>query len=180
MMDFDIRILNWINHHRVPGSTPFLVFVSDVTTYVSIIVMVSLLIAGLVKRSRSLLAKFYCLLCVFLLDVSISQTLKNTFYRPRPFRTYPFIEKLTDGGSSSFPSGHTFEVFAMATALTLLFPQKKVIIPAYIWACIVAYTRMALGVHYPTDVLAGMILGIGIAFLCYAIYKKFRRPLQQQ
>lgn len=93
--------------------------------------------------------------------------LKYTINRDRPFVTYPFIEKLSDADSPSFPSGHTSSAFAVATSLSLCFPKWYVIAPSFLWACSVGYSRMHLGVHYPSDVLVGALIGSASAFLGY-------------
>lgn len=85
--------------------------------------------------------------------------------RTRPFIRYPFIEKLSTGGNSSFPSGHTLEAFAMATAFTLLLPKRKKPALLFLWASLVAYSRMELGVHYPSDVFAGMVIGVFLGII---------------
>jgi len=118
-----------------------------------------ILIISIVKRSKSTRKKFIILASVLILVAIISQGLKTFDYKERPFNTYPFIEKLSDGGGSSFPSGHTMEAFAMAAALSLLFSKLRIVIPVYLWAMLVAYSRMALGVHYPSDVVAGILIG---------------------
>ncbi len=64
----------------------------------------------------------------------------------------------------SMPSGHTTAAFAIATALTLRYPKPYVYIPAYAWAAFVGYGRIYLGLHYPSDVLAGAMLGTASAF----------------
>ncbi|WP_291125374.1 phosphatase PAP2 family protein [Flavobacterium sp. UBA6031] len=97
----------------------------------------------------------------------ITTILKYSIQRPRPFITYPFLEKVTSGGSPSFPSGHTTDAFSIATAVSLAYPKWYVIIPAYAWAGAVGFTRMDLGVHYPSDVLVAAIIGTSTAFLCY-------------
>jgi len=63
----------------------------------------------------------------------------------------------------SFPSGHTIASFEAATVLLL--NSKKMGIPAMVLACLVAFSRLYLYVHYPTDVIASVILGVGFAFL---------------
>ena len=63
----------------------------------------------------------------------------------------------------SFPSGHTLASFEAATAI--LIRNKKLGIPAMILACLIAFSRMYLYVHYPTDVLFSVALGIGFAYL---------------
>jgi len=156
---YDIALLNWLNHHLIPHSVPVLRIISSTTTFISIALALMVLIISIVKRSKSIYKQFFVLASVLILVAIISQGLKTFIYRDRPFTTHPFIEKLSEGGDSSFPSGHTLEAFAMAVSLSLLFTKKKIVILVYVWAMLVAYSRMALGVHYPSDVLAGILIG---------------------
>jgi membrane-associated phospholipid phosphatase len=105
----------------------------------------------------------------------ITNILKYSIRRPRPYITYPYIEKAANGGSPSFPSGHTSSAFAFATSVSIAWPKWYVIAPAYGWAVAVAYSRMDLGVHYPSDVLAGALIGAGSAYLCYRGQKWLNR-----
>lgn len=98
---------------------------------------------------------------------AIATILKYAVNRPRPFITYPYLEKLSDGGSPSFPSGHTSDAFVLATSVSMAYPKWYVIAPSFLWAGAVGYSRMDLGVHYPSDVLAGALLGTASAYLCY-------------
>ena len=103
----------------------------------------------------------------------ITMGLKYGVNRDRPFITYPtLITKKSDAGSPSFPSGHTSSAFATATSLSLAYPKWYVIAPSFLWATAVGYSRMELGVHYPSDVLAGAIIGAGCSFLMYKINKR--------
>ena len=70
----------------------------------------------------------------------------------------------------SFPSGHTIASFEAATAL--LIHDRKLGIPAMILAVLIAFSRLYLYVHYPTDVIASIILGVGLAFLGSWLAKK--------
>jgi len=105
----------------------------------------------------------------------ITNILKYTIQRPRPYITYPYIEKAGSGESPSFPSGHTSEAFAFATSVSIAYPKWYIIAPSYLWAGAVAYSRMDLGVHYPSDVLAGALIGAGSAYLCYRGQKWLNR-----
>jgi membrane-associated phospholipid phosphatase len=103
--------------------------------------------------------------------VILTNAAKYIINRPRPFVTYSFIEKESSGGSPSFPSGHTSEAFALATSLSLTYPKWYIVGPSFLWAGAVGYSRMDLGVHYPSDVLVGAIIGSGCAWISFKVNK---------
>jgi membrane-associated phospholipid phosphatase len=96
--------------------------------------------------------------------------LKVLIQRPRPYRTVPGITarkaKYQVGGaeyrSFAMPSGHAALSFALAASWSLSHPRWYVIAPGAAWATSVALSRVWLGVHYPSDILAGALLGTGI------------------
>jgi len=107
-------------------------------------------------------------LFAFALEIPIYIVLKNTIKRDRPFLTLSNVIPIVEPSDKfSFPSGHTAAAFLMSTTLGLFLPAIR--IPLYIWATWVGISRVYLGVHYPTDIFAGMILGTGMAFLGYGI-----------
>jgi membrane-associated phospholipid phosphatase len=77
--------------------------------------------------------------------------------------------------TASFPSGHTTHAFVLATSVSLVYPEWYIIAPSYIWAGAVGYSRMHLGVHYPSDVWAGALIGSGSAYLCHQINQKINQ-----
>ena len=97
--------------------------------------------------------------------------LKNLIARPRPCATYPELVELVHIPTSySFPSGHT--VSAMAVAFTILTQHKKLGIVTLVMAFLMGLSRLYVGVHFPTDVYGGIIVGAAIAFAVYYAEKK--------
>jgi len=107
------------------------------------------------------------------INTAITQGLKFAINRERPVTTYPGeVYPYRFDKSASFPSGHTSTAFATATTLTLEFKKWYVAVPAYAWAAGVGYSRIYLGEHYPTDVIAGAAVGAGSAVLSHWLSKK--------
>jgi membrane-associated phospholipid phosphatase len=173
LSDIDISVLRYLHHGRVVAFDHILYYISYCATYVNIALLLTILAVSLIRKSKPLLTVFYKLVVVMIFAALTSFTLKSFIYRDRPFVTYPDIVKLSEAGNSSFPSGHTLEGFAVAVAFSILIPKRKFYIPVFIWASLVAYTRMALGVHYPSDVLGGMIIGSFIGWIVPWLINRF-------
>lgn len=96
--------------------------------------------------------------------------LKNLVGRVRPSNQFPEIQLLITGlDSFSFPSGHSSASFAAATSIFLC--HKKSGAAALVLAALIAFSRVFLFVHYPTDILAGMVLGILTGLLSALLYR---------
>jgi membrane-associated phospholipid phosphatase len=165
----DINILRHLNSPTTLPSDDLVKFISDSHYVIVLGTPISLGIAGLLSQDEAMCFTALETGVATALNVGLSQLIKNSVNRPRPFETYPDILKKADGGSPSFPSGHTAAAFATATSLSLNYPTWKVIVPSFVWAGAVGYSRMYLGVHYPSDVLAGALLGAGSAWLTFEI-----------
>ena len=106
-----------------------------------------------------------------------TQIMKAAFNRPRPYKTYTDIYPDNPDNSKAFPSGHVSLVFATATSLSLQYKKWYIVVPLYAWSAGVSYSRMYLGQHYPSDILAGAVVGAGSAYLSYVLAKKiFAKP----
>ena len=102
--------------------------------------------------------------------------LKELIMRERPCWIDPTVELLVKSPSSfSFPSGHTFDAFA--ASVTLFLNHKKEGIAAIVVAALIAFSRMYVFVHFPTDILGGMVLGAGVAVLTYFIVHRWAPKL---
>lgn len=108
-------------------------------------------------------------LLAFAIELPLYKLIKSKTTRLRPFEALPGIENLIDAPDRfSFPSGHTAAAFIMAIVIGHGIPI--LIIPLVIWASLVGLSRIYLGVHYPTDVLVGMMIGIGSSFISTQIF----------
>lgn len=103
----------------------------------------------------------------------ITSILKASIKRQRPFQSYSQIHAFDEhAGGYSMPSGHSATAFNLAGNLSLAFPKWYVVVPSYVYATWVAYSRIQLGVHYPSDVFIGALIGTGTAWLSYKIHKR--------
>ena len=94
---------------------------------------------------------------------SVSGLAKDWIGRDRPPLVDPEPAPLIElPHTSSFPSGHATVAFACATAIALAVPRLRW--PVYLLAALIAFSRVYVGVHYPLDVLAGALLGVGLGF----------------
>lgn len=133
---------------------------------------------GFIQKDPELKKKSFALLMGIAINVGATGVLKSAFNRARPSEEYPNdVFVLTISHGHSFPSGHTSLAFATATSLTLAYKKWYIVVPAYLWAGCVGYSRMYLGKHYPTDVLAGAVVGTGSSLLSHWLAKKlFDQP----
>lgn len=169
---YDISILDFMNSRRIEALDPVLVAITNSSSYLAIGSIGVVFIASFIKKSHMLRRSGFELLCSFLLAFVLIKGLKYTIGRIRPFDRYNYIEQLVDIGTPSFPSGHTLESAAIATSIVLLFRSRILSAIAIIWALTVALSRIILGVHYPSDVAAGIVLGILTAYLCHRAFLK--------
>lgn len=170
----DYKLLKSINNSSA-GLRNYSVFISETTKITAISVPVIMGSVALIQKNDVLLKDAIYVGAAIGLNTALTYGFKLAIDRDRPYVTYPelIVSPEYFESSASFPSGHTSVAFATATALTLKYPKWYIITPAYLWAGSVGYSRMNLGVHYPSDVLAGVVLGAGSAYLTYKINEWF-------
>ena len=122
--------------------------------------------------------KYRGLACLIAIGITIGLTdsighyiLKEGIQRLRPCHVIPqdIVGLVSCSNSFSFPSNHAANTFAAATLLSLCFRNTALIFMVFVFALIVCYSRVYLGVHYPSDVLGGMILGSAMWFSTYMV-----------
>ena len=171
---FDLPILDWIAANLKCGFLDFLMPLITLLGDAGIFWIACSLVMILIPKTRKTGWAMGISLLIGLLVCNV--TLKPLVGRIRPYDyQWQFFQKeihlLVEGlHDYSFPSGHTIASFEAATAL--LIGNKKLGIPAMVLAVLIAFSRLYLYVHYPTDVLASIVLGVGIAFLGTFLVKK--------
>lgn len=131
--------------------------------------------ASWMKRDPELFKKGVNMSLALALNTASTFIFKRIVNRPRPAQTYSFISPLEYERNYSFPSGHTSNAFVTATSLSLQFKKWYVVVPAHLWAGASAYSRLHMGVHYPSDVLAGAVLGSASALATYKVNQWIHR-----
>jgi membrane-associated phospholipid phosphatase len=173
----DIRLLRALNPDGVSVGDPLMQAVSNKWGLGAIAagVPTGLYLWGVHRGDASFKRQGLQIGAALAFNVGATLLLKESVGRMRPYVTYPDINEKAFESDASFPSGHSSMAFQTATSLVLNHPRWQVAVPAYLWAGTVAYSRLHLGVHYPSDVLSGALLGAGSAWLCWKINKKWQR-----
>ena len=113
---------------------------------------------------------FTIIIALFLSVILVNLCMKNIFNRLRPFQVDTSIISIIMPSDSSFPSGHTSSAFAAAVSIFLT--NKKAGIMALILAVLIAFSRMYFFVHFPTDILGGILAGAICAKIATVFVKK--------
>ncbi|MBS1510195.1 MAG: phosphatase PAP2 family protein [Bacteroidetes bacterium] len=168
----DINILKPINAHQTWFKDKYLELNASSVSAVSVGMPAGIFIAGLIQHDKKLQRDGLYMGGAYLLSGIITQATKRIVDRQRPFEQYSFIIKRDDeSGGYSFPSGHTSAAFCTATSIALRYRKWYFVAPSYLFATSVAWARMYQGVHYPSDVLGGALIGAGSAWLGWKVQK---------
>lgn len=163
LRQIDTDIMVNFAENRTPARTDFYYFMSKTNLYGNALVPASLLIGGTISGNKEMRQNAAYVASSSLISYGAVLLIKKLFKRPRPFRGNYRITPVYIAGEYSFPSGHSASAFSTATSLSMAYPKWYVIAPAALWAGSVAYSRMYLGLHYPSDVATGTLMGAGTA-----------------
>ena len=162
IMDVNFWILDWIQQHL---RSPFGDAVVPLITSLGNAGILWILIGLVLLTRRSWRKTGVVLLLALLIEAFFCNiVLKNLVAMPRPFTLHENVQLLIPAPHDySFPSGHTGAAFASAAAL--YFSRARYWIVVFVLAVLIAFSRLYLYVHFPTVVLAGIVLGIASAWL---------------
>lgn len=176
LSNFEGRFLLFVQEHlRVPalnGAVTFITHLGDT----GIIWIVLTLVLLIVPRTRKAGAVCAAALVINLLLTNVF--LKNLVQRIRPYDAMDALKILVDAEHDfSFPSGHTACSFACAWAMRRTL-GRRFWSPAILLAVLISLSRLYVGVHYPTDVLGGLVIGIFAAEITYALLRRYAPKLE--
>lgn len=171
----DINLLQSINARETAFKNGFTDVAAGSVYLVNAAAPLTILTAGIIRKDKKMQLDAAWMAGGYLLSTVITQGTKRIVQRARPYETWPFIIQRTESSPYSFPSGHTSSAFYSATSLSLLCRKWYVVAPAYLWAASVGYARMYQGVHYPSDVLAGAVIGAGSAWAAHYIRQRLEQ-----
>jgi undecaprenyl-diphosphatase len=167
---FDEAVMRWMGAHRIDWIERSLLEITALGT--GLVVMMIVLVSALFLIATQHRFSAFLLLVASAGGIVLNAVLKSSFDRPRP----QLFEWLTAPSSSSFPSGHAMSsaivYFTVAYLIARLEKRRWMraltIIASLLIVLLISVSRLYLGVHYPSDVLAGMVIGLAWAGFCLA------------
>ena len=171
----DTEVFFFLNGLHTPWLDPIMYYLTKTTISIPIF---ALLIYLLAKKfgTKVWIPLVYIILCVVCTDRITSGIMKPAFARLRPTHEPMIMEKVHTvnnhrGGKFGFASSHAANTFGVAIlAFLLLRENYRYMGLLFLWAGLVSYTRIYLGVHYPGDILVGAVIGLICGVLLYRIY----------
>ncbi|AZQ61092.1 phosphatase PAP2 family protein [Flammeovirga pectinis] len=158
-------VINWAQNHSSIQSDVFLNFITHQTFTICFIILICFAVRLYFQQTSQNKINFIRLILVFGVSAIIGLLIKYSFFRLRPCYALTSVLQKTDGVTSSFPSGHTTLSFAIFFSCVYAKEKLAIILPLFLFSCLVGYSRIALGIHYPTDILAGITLSFIVTVL---------------
>ncbi len=145
------------------------VFLAGYLQYLLIAIFLLLLFFSKYAKQEKLRLFWVTVVSIIVARLGITELIRFFYHRSRPFVTYQVHQLLSQNGWS-FPSGHSAFFFAMATAIFLY--NKKWGIGFFLAAILMNINRVIAGVHYPSDIIGGAIVGMAVAYIVFYITER--------
>ncbi len=175
LKELDTACFLFLNGFHNPFWDKIMWYISATTTWIPLYAVIIFFVVKKFKRKSIITLLFFALL-VLLADQSSVHLFKNVFERLRPCHNTDIQDIVHTingkcGGKYGFVSSHAANTFALAVFLVFLFKNKAVSVFFILWATVVSYSRIYLGVHYVGDVLGGALLGTVVGLLTFKLYE---------
>lgn len=164
-----------INGWHAPVLDNVMFYISQIWVFAPVFVYWLYLVYAKVGVKKLLIILGFFVLLIALTDQT-SNRIKHSVKRYRPTHNLEIQSQVHTvneykGGTYGFFSGHATNSFGIAMILFLLFNKKSIVFRAsfFAWAAITAYSRMYLGVHYPSDIFVGIVVGVFWGFMVYQL-----------
>lgn len=181
ILNLDAEIFIFFNEFHSPLFDTIMYWVSHKFFWVPFYMFLVYLLYRHYGLKKAAILTVLILITFVLTNILSVEAFKNVFQRLRPSHE-PSLEGLVHfvdgykGGNWGFVSSHASNVFGLATLIALFLSKriKHIAFWIFLWATVVSYSRIYLGVHYPLDLICGGFLGISIALLIASIAKKLK------
>ena len=182
-LPFDLSVFSWVQSIRTPALSAVLVFITQLGKWGAVFVALGVCLL-FTRKFRKLGVAI--LLAIHVTELGNNFILKALFDRPRPFNltmdwwteVYRFPDLVSRPHSSSFPSGHA--ACAFAAAFTCLRYDRRIGAGVTVFACVMGFSRVYVGVHYCTDVLFGVLAGLLYAAVAVALTDFFAPRIEKR
>lgn len=179
IVSFDVELFQFINGGLSNGLFDAILPVfRNKLTWIPLYLLVAFLLWRN-KGRQGLVILLFLIISVAFADIVSSHLLKPLFHRLRPCQNPALSDSIRlvlqhCSGAFSFPSSHASNHFALGLFLGLVFRKEKPIILylGILWAAIISFAQVYVGVHYPSDVFGGMLVGLFVSILNYYVYRK--------
>ncbi len=180
-MDIDIRLLYFLNNlaTKSPFFDKLIIFFAEYLGYLLLLIFFGILYFLYAPRPEKIRIFLLSMLSAVIARFGITELIRFFYHRPRPFLIYTGIHNLIFENEWSFPSGHTTFFFAFSMAIYLY--NKRWGTWFFIASFVISISRVIAGIHYPSDILGGALIGIFVGCVVYSfgntLVKKWLRTL---